>query len=65
MSRDEDDGMWQFHSGDMIKTEDGMIVSLKELFEIDNSIGQLARMPLGYVAERKNKQNDWTIRRNI
>lgn len=58
---DEDDGMWQFLDGTDIKEEDALIVSLKEIVELDNSILQLYSLPLGWVAFRSNKNSEWEI----
>jgi hypothetical protein len=64
VSHDEDDGGWQFHSGDETKVEDAMLVSLKHIYTIDPSIGLLADLPLGYIAERESKHDEWVIREN-
>ena len=59
-SHDEDDGTWQFMCGlDEHTNSDGRIVSLKELFDLDNSIGQLANMPLGCYSVRVDKSSPW------
>lgn len=58
---DEDDGMWQFLDGTDIKEEDALIVSLKEIVELDNSILQLYSLPLGWIAFRSNKNSEWEI----
>lgn len=41
VSHDEDDGMWQFLCGKIHETDDAKLVSLKSVFELDNSIGDL------------------------
>jgi hypothetical protein len=56
---DDDDGAWQFHSGDPINEEDGRIVSLEEIITIDTTILELADLPLGWVAIRDGKQHNW------
>ena len=59
-SHDEDDGAWQFLC-DLVthETSEVSIVSLKEIFELDNSVGELASMPLGSYATRVDKNSPW------
>lgn len=61
VSHDEDDGAWQFLCGGSHTTNDAMLVSLKTIYEHDNSVGALADMPLGYYAERKSLHDKWII----
>lgn len=56
---DEDDGMWQFHSGDDVDIEDAVLVSLREMIESDSSLIELADLPLGWVAWRDNTNSQW------
>jgi hypothetical protein len=63
VSHDEEDGAWQFHSGNTVKTEEAMIVSLMELYLHDSSIGLLADLPCGYIAERKSRRHPWERRK--
>ena len=60
VSHDED-GTWQFMCGGTHETEDAMVVSLKEAYDIDHSIGDLTAMPCGYYAERKTQDSEWVI----
>ena len=53
VSHDEDDGMWQFLCGKAHETDEAKLVSLKSVFDLDNSVGILKDMPCGYYAERK------------
>jgi len=64
VSHDEEDGAWQFHTGSNIKEEDAMIVSLKEIYNFDKSIGLLADLPFGYIAERKDINSEWIIKKH-
>ncbi len=59
VSHDEDDGAWQFHSGEIINDADARIVSLRKIVELDNSVARLADLPLGSIATRPNLDNDW------
>lgn len=63
VSHDEDDGMWQFLCGQKHKVDEARLVSLKEVFDFDNSIGILADMPCGCYAERKNQNDNWVIKK--
>ena len=48
VSHDEDDGMWQFLCGKAHETDEAKLVSLKSVFDLDNSVGILKDMPCGY-----------------
>lgn len=41
VSHDEDDGMWQFLCGAAHETEEARVVSLKEVYDLDNTVGFL------------------------
>lgn len=64
VSHDSDDGMWQFLCGQEHEIEDSKIISLKEMYEIDNSIRILKDMACGYYAQRKNKDDEWIIKKH-
>ena len=59
VSHDEDDGMWEFLDGDDVTEEEASIVSLEEIFEIDNSVNELFDLQLGWIAYRENKSSEW------
>ncbi len=61
VSHDEDDGMWQFLCGASHEITDAKLVSLEEVFSLDNSIAQLADMPCGYIATRIDITSKWKI----
>ncbi len=63
VSHDEEDGMWQFLCGKQHEESEARIVSLYSIFMLDHSIAELAGMPHGYVAGRKNKEAEWSIRK--
>lgn len=63
VSHDADDGMWQFLCGEVHEPEDGKIVSLQYVFDMDNTVGALYQMPCGYCAERAAVTEGWTIRK--
>ncbi len=55
VSRDEDDGMWQFHTpsgDDELSEEDGRIVSLHFIWQTDPSVAEVADLAPGWVAWR-------------
>ena len=56
---DADDGTWQFLTGGPFEIVDGMLVSLRRVYHLDPSIGELADLPLGWSAERKAREQPW------
>lgn len=46
VSHDEDDGMWQFLCGEAHGIDDAKLVSLKWVFDLDNSVSALKDMPI-------------------
>ena len=63
VSHDEDDGMWQFLCGSAHETAEARLVSLKEVFDLDPSVGELKDMPCGYCAERKTENDNWIVKK--
>jgi len=61
VSHDEDDGMWQFLCGETHAIDEANLVSLKYVFDLDNSIGALKDMPYGYYATRETSEDNWII----
>jgi hypothetical protein len=59
VSHDADDGMWQFLTGGPFDVADAMIVGLREVYQIDPSIGQLADLPPGWQAWRSAADQPW------
>ena len=59
VSHDEDDGMWQFLCGADHDISEARVISLKEVFLLDRTIGFLAEMPQGCSATRSNPCDDW------
>lgn len=59
VTHDEEDGMWQFHDGSEASEEDGMILSLKEIFDLDSSIGEISDLPCGWYTWRNSKNDLW------
>lgn len=63
VTHDEEDGVWQFLCGKAHETDEAKLVSLKSVFDLDNSVGILKDMPCGCYAERKTENDDWIIRK--
>ncbi len=50
---DLDDGMWQFLDGGELSEERAAIISLEEMTAINDSVNDIADLPLGGIARRK------------
>ena len=60
-SHDLNDGMWQFLCGKAHEAGDGKLVALKEVYDLDPSIGALKNIPCGCQVERKTPDDSWVI----
>jgi hypothetical protein len=60
-----EDGDWQFHSEESPNIEDAKIVCLEEITKIDPSINDIYHLECGYRASRKNKNDDWEIKKDL
>ena len=57
-----EDGMWQFNGSEFIEDDnDYLVISLEEILAHDNSLLELADLPLGYEAHRKDIDAEWEI----
>lgn len=56
---DESDHGWQFFSEHVTRTEDAMIVALREIVAVDPSITEVADLPPGWMAQRKAPGEPW------
>ena len=65
VTRDLDDGAWQFFSDDKFDDYEKVakIVGLNEIMEMDSSLNDLRNMELGNVATRQNKSDVWRIKK--
>jgi hypothetical protein len=59
VSHDAEDGGWQFHIGEDINVDDAKVIALRRIVEIDNSVIQLADLPLGWFATRSSLDAIW------
>ncbi|MBQ8382854.1 MAG: hypothetical protein IJX47_06605 [Clostridia bacterium] len=64
VSHDEDDGMWQFLCGKAHSENEARVVSLYEIYVLDNTIAQIADLPYGYIAMRESIESNWIVRKN-
>jgi hypothetical protein len=55
----DDEGEWQFHTGTDVNMEDARVVALGEIVKRDPSIFDLADLPTGWIATRRNQDDDW------
>lgn len=59
---DMDDGGWQFLCGaPQHLNSDAMIVALSEIVDVDASVRDVADMPVGNCASRKDRHDSWAI----
>lgn len=63
VTHDKEDGAWQFFSSDDFDNfeEVAMVLSLDEIIEVDNTVLELADLPLGYIATRQTAKDVWRI----
>ncbi len=59
---DLDDGMWQFLDDGELSEDRAAIISLEEMTAIDDSVNDIADLPLGGIARRKG--DAWEISRS-
>lgn len=59
VSRDPDDGCWQFLTGGSFEVAGGMIILLRNMVERDPSLTELADLPLGRQAWRQRQESPW------
>ena len=55
--------MWQFLCGVLHETDEARVVSLEEVFILDNSVSVLKDMHYGYYAERESQNDNWIIKK--
>ncbi|TAK53962.1 MAG: hypothetical protein EPO24_13710 [Bacteroidetes bacterium] len=62
ISHEEDDGGWQFLCGNKEhRNKDAMIVALMEIVALDESVNEVADLPLGRRVKRETKNAKWDI----
>ncbi len=65
VSHEENDGAWQFFTDDVIEQYEDIarIVALSEIVDIDPTLRNLANLPMGYYATRKDRNDPWTVKK--
>ena len=56
---DQDDGAWQFHTGETVPASEAKLVALDEIIFRDPSVVELADLPLGWSAIRDSITSPW------
>ena len=56
-----DDGVWEFWSKEIIGESEIMVVSLKQIVNIDPSVSQVLDLQPGFSAMRENNNQSWKI----
>jgi hypothetical protein len=59
VTHDEEDGSWQFLSGEPVREEDARVVALHRIWTLDPSVAELADLPLGWAASRTTPAAPW------
>lgn len=56
------DGDWQFMCGEINhEPENGKLICLEHAIKLDSTLNEIAEIPKGYIAERKNHGEKWEI----
>lgn len=63
VNHEMEDGAWQFFSADNFENFEDvvLVVGLGELISIDESILDIADLPLGFSASRQSINDDWIV----
>jgi hypothetical protein len=59
VTHDSEDGAWQFLCGYTSDTSDARVIGLREALKLDDSLRQLADLPLGWRAKREKPGTPW------
>jgi len=65
VQHDDEDGSWQFLTGEPFDISDAKIVGLGEIAKLDPSILELADMPPGWHANRETATSSWRRENNV
>lgn len=60
VSRDTEDGTWEFLTGKTFLVENAMLVALHRIVEHDATVCELANLPVGWSARRDSLDCAWT-----
>ena len=61
----EDDHSWGFQSGLAMTTEDGQVVAMREILEMDPTVAEVADLPPGWSAERRTVGGEWKRTKDV
>ena len=61
VTHDVEDGMWQFLCGSEHDADQARVIALQEACDLVDSVGELADMPCGCIAIRRNTKEKWQI----
>lgn len=66
VTRDAEDGDWQFFSNDEYENfgDVAKLVSLGNILKLDPTLIELCDLPIGYYAERKDASENWRINKH-
>jgi hypothetical protein len=59
VTHDEEDGCWQFLTGEIPEISQGIVVCLQHMIEHDPTLAALADLPLGWQAWRADRDAEW------
>lgn len=62
VTHDEEDGAWQFLTGQPVTMDQSMIVALHEVYAVDPTLRTIADLPLGWEASRETLGSPWSRR---
>ena len=57
----DEDGDWQFLCGARHDVDEARVIALDEAYDLDPSLGALARLDYGHSADRSDKNSAWVI----
>lgn len=58
------DGAWQFHAGNgRVDTTTGMLVSLQNILDHDDTMNEVADLPIGHYAARDSLEAPWIYKK--
>jgi len=59
VTHDEEDGGWQFLSGESLSENDAAVVGLGQIAELDPTVFSLSDLPEGWTASRASVDASW------
>lgn len=59
VSHDADDGGWQFLDGQEVDEAEGRVIGLGKALRLDPGLRELADLPEGWVASRRDAASPW------